>query len=292
MLEDGKWSGPIIDQHIHLDRNNRFLEAIGDFTISGGTAINLVHKPDFAKLPVTLEQYKEVYHNTLEMADEVRDKCDIDVSVILGPHPVAWEKQISSLGIEEATKLHLDAVDLALEYISDGFAVCLGEVGRPHYPVDDRTWEWANKTLMQIMEKAAFEKVSIQLHVEDNGEKTYSNLSDMCEKSGMPRERAIRHYAPADISPEFRHGISSTVSVGKGSIAKIIETLSDSSPIWGMETDFMDDERRPGAVLGPKTVPRRTQQLCQELWVSDYSDNKITTLMKNIHSKWPKEIYS
>ena len=28
-----------------------------------------------------------------------------------------------------------------------------------------------------------------------------------------------------------------------------------------LETDYMDDPRRPGAVLGPKTVPKRTQQL-------------------------------
>ena len=30
-----------------------------------------------------------------------------------------------------------------------------------------------------------------------------------------------------------------------------------------LETDYMDDPRRPGAVLGPKTVPKRTQQLIE-----------------------------
>jgi len=28
-----------------------------------------------------------------------------------------------------------------------------------------------------------------------------------------------------------------------------------------IETDYIDDPERPGAVLGPKTVPRRTLQL-------------------------------
>ena len=28
-----------------------------------------------------------------------------------------------------------------------------------------------------------------------------------------------------------------------------------------LETDYMDDPKRPGAVLGPKTVPKRTKQL-------------------------------
>ncbi len=30
-----------------------------------------------------------------------------------------------------------------------------------------------------------------------------------------------------------------------------------------METDYIDDKSRPGAVLGPKTVPRRTKAFLQ-----------------------------
>jgi TatD-related deoxyribonuclease len=31
-----------------------------------------------------------------------------------------------------------------------------------------------------------------------------------------------------------------------------------------METDYLDDKSRPGAVLGPKTVPRRTRELINQ----------------------------
>ena len=31
-----------------------------------------------------------------------------------------------------------------------------------------------------------------------------------------------------------------------------------------METDYLDDITRPGAVLGPKTVPRRTNELIRQ----------------------------
>ena len=56
MLEKGKWDGPIIDQHMHLDRTNLFLDAVADFSSSGGTGIMLVHKPSFShSLPVDLE---------------------------------------------------------------------------------------------------------------------------------------------------------------------------------------------------------------------------------------------
>ena len=153
-------------------------------------------------------------------------KFGIEVSVILGPHPVSWEKQIhQDIGIQDPTILHLQAVKLAIEYISSGHAVCLGEVGRPHYPVDSEVWKSANEMLLEIMKLAAEAKISIQLHVEDNGEETYSDLAKLCDEANLPRHLAIRHYAPANISIEFTHGLSVTVSVGKGSIEEIIETL-------------------------------------------------------------------
>ena len=199
MFNHGRWEGPILDQHMHLDRNNRYLDAVSEFVNSGGTAINLVHKPDFSNLPLSISDYQLAYGDTIDMAREIREKFGIKVSVILGPHPISWEKQIHTIGLEESTQLHLEAVKLAIQYISSGDAVCLGEVGRPHYPVDKGIWNAANDLLLEIMKLAAEEKISIQLHVEDNGEKTYSDLAKLCDKASFPRHLAIRHYAPANI---------------------------------------------------------------------------------------------
>ena len=292
MFQNGRWIGPILDQHMHLDRKNRFFEAVNEFIISGGTAINLVHKPDFSNLPKTPSDYRKAYQNTLEMATEVRNKFGITVSVILGPHPVAWEHQIHTMGLEKSSSLHLQAVKIALEYISSGHAMCLGEVGRPHYPVSDEIWDASNDLLLKIMKLAAEAKTSIQLHVEDNGEKTYSDLAILCDKAKLSRHLAIRHYAPANISEEFTHGLSATVSVGKDSISKIVETLPMSNSYWGMETDFLDDEKRPGAVLGPKTIPKRTQQLSSLLIKNGYSEGQVSEILNNIHFNWPQILYS
>ena len=100
MLTDGRWTGPILDQHIHLDRSNRFLDAVSEFSRVGGTGIMLVHKPSFSSgLPTDLDGYRAAYSETLSMAEEVR-ASGIDAGVVLGPHPVAWEHQIKPLGCE------------------------------------------------------------------------------------------------------------------------------------------------------------------------------------------------
>tara|TARA_B100000683_G_scaffold205041_1_gene198629 strand:+ start:1645 stop:2559 length:915 start_codon:yes stop_codon:yes gene_type:complete len=292
MLDKGKWVGPIIDQHMHLDRNNLFLNAIADFSNSGGTGIMLVHKPSFShSLPTDLEGYKEAYSDTISMADKVRREFELEVGVVLGPHPVAWEKQIPELGIEESTELHLEAVSLALEYIDSGNAHCIGEVGRPHYPVQEETWARANDLLMEILSMVSSSRTSVQLHVEENDQKTYAELSEMCKSSGISSDRAIRHFAPPNVSADFTHGLSATVNVGKGSIETIVETAREASSPWGMETDFLDDNRRPGAVLGPKTVPRRTQELCSSLLSKGWSENEVESLLTKVHCEWPKFLY-
>ena len=293
MLLDGRWTGPILDQHIHLDRSNRFLDAVAEFVGAGGTGIMLVHKPSFSSaLPTDLDGYRAAYSETLGMAEEVRAAFGIGVGVVLGPHPVAWEHQIESLGLERATELHLEAVGLALDHIDAGDAVCLGEVGRPHYPVSDETWSAANDMLREVMALAAGAGTSIQLHVEDNGEKTCRNLAALCDEAGLARDRAIRHYAPADVGTDFTHGLAATVSVGRGSVETLTETTANANAPWGMETDFLDDPRRPGAVLGPKTVPKRTQQLCAALLAADWDEDEVSGLMSSIHSDWPAQLYS
>ena len=101
----------------------------------------LVHKPEFSKsLPTDHQGYEKAYSETLSMAEEIRRNFDLEVGVALGPHPVSWEKQIAVLGLKKSTELHLEAISLALEHIDSGTANCLGEVGRPHYKVDEETW--------------------------------------------------------------------------------------------------------------------------------------------------------
>ena len=290
-IVDGRWTGPVVDQHIHLDRSNRYLSAIEEFVRVGGTGIMLVHKPGFSgSLPIDREGYREVYSETISMAEEIREKFAISVGVVLGPHPVAWERQISELGMNRASELHLESVDLALELIEQGKAHCLGEVGRPHYQVSEETWIQANENLSQIMTEAAISKVPVQLHVEDAGSETYSEISRMAMRAGLPLAQTVRHYASPDVSSNFTHGLACTVSVGRGSVEGLVSTYANASAPWGMETDFLDDPRRPGAVLGPKTIPKRTDELCSALLVENRVSD-VENLLLKIHSEWPSKLY-
>ena len=290
-IVEGRWVGPIWDTHLHLDLNGRGIAAAQDFANAGGTHLCLVHKPGFGhQLPESIQAVREAYSGTLDLASSVRRQVGIDVRVILGPHPVVWEKQIHTIGLEVATQLHLDSVELALNHCDEGEAVALGEVGRPHYPVSEEIWSAANEQLEEVMHMASQAKVPIQLHVEDNGAQTNAELASICARSGLDPRQAVHHYASSNVSQEFTHGLSASVSMGKDCISSIIDTHQNCRSTWTMETDYLDDPNRPGAVLGPKTVPKRTQALLTQL-LNQMGVGESQDLLENVHSFWPSELY-
>ena len=51
-----------------------------------------------------------------------------------------------------------------------------------------------------------------------------------------------------------------------------------------LETDYLDDPKRPGAVMGPKTVPRKTQKAIENNILSEAQVQKI-------HTELPDSVY-
>jgi TatD-related deoxyribonuclease len=262
------WDGPIIDNHFHLNRKGRFLEAAKDFKNAGGTGLVLVHCPDFSNPPTTKEGHIETYRDTIEMAEMVRKEHDINVRVVLGPHPAAfahqfidWIEHDPENGSQRAIQNYRDSIDGALDFVHEGLAHAIGEVGRPHWPVNDDVWRLSNQLLEETMHLAAQEDVTLQLHVEGELDSTYSDLSKMATKAGLDAKKLVRHYSPPNIDSRITKGLTPSVLIGKGALNELLDTAKSCSHGFLLETDYMDDPRRPGAVLGPKTVPKRTNQL-------------------------------
>lgn len=265
-----KWNGPILDNHFHLNRNGRYLDAAKDFKNQGGTHLVLVHCPDFSSPPTHIDEHRSTYADTIAMADEVRKHHELNVRVVLGPHPAAfahqfirWMDEDEENGAERACENYRDSIDAALEFLHEGKAHAIGEVGRPHWPVSDDVWDLSNMLLEETMAMAAKENIALQLHVEGELDSTYRDLSEMAQRVNLSKNKLVRHYSPPQIDETMTRGLTSSVLVGKGALQPLMETYEQNKTGFMLETDYMDDPRRPGAVLGPKTVPKRTQQLLE-----------------------------
>ncbi|MFW5937384.1 MAG: TatD family hydrolase [Halanaeroarchaeum sp.] len=248
---------PVLDDHLHLDpRHGRGIEAAKDFARSGGTHLLVVNKPSWLLgiEPETGEDFRAVFEETIETVDAATDVLRGGAWPVLGVHPALISKLVDDRGYdpEDAAALMKAGLEVAAEYAAAGPAVAL-KSGRPHYDVSDAVWEASNEVLRRSLELAAETGVAVQLHTEHTTDLT--DVAGWAEDAGLAPERVVKHYASGELA-----GVTKSVMAEK----EYLETAIEQDEPFLVETDFVDDPDRPGAVMGPKTVPRRVDWLLEE----------------------------
>jgi TatD-related deoxyribonuclease len=246
---------PIFDNHIHLRPEFRGVEAAKDFERAGGTAILLTHSP-YADIPIRrADDYDRAYAKTLAMAEAVRRETSLQVFVALGPYPVELIGLRDNMGLEAAFDTMRTGLDRAARLIQDGKAIAFGEIGRPHFPVSADVVEACNRLLGYAMARAKELGCAIVLHTEDPTPATFEEFSRLAAEAGLPPDRIVKHHSPPLTRTEDNHGLVPSILATEDRVAEAIR----GGPRFLLETDYIDDPRRPGAVLGPATVPKKTK---------------------------------
>jgi TatD-related deoxyribonuclease len=246
----------LFDDHLHLRRDGRFLDAAKEFQNAGGTHFILCQYP----MPVIVlkeKSYKSCYQETLQMAEEIRAVVGIGVFVVVGPYPVDILLLQEKLGREVAIAIMKKGMDEAAALCEEQSCVAIGEIGRPHFPVDQQILSDSNDILSYGMQKAKDVGVPVVLHTETTTPTQCKELVEIGRKVGLNPEQIVKHFAPPLITSDENFGLMPSVLATK---KNIVEALQKSARFL-METDYIDDLRRPGAVLGPKTVPKLTKYL-------------------------------
>ncbi|UTF52335.1 TatD family hydrolase [Natronosalvus rutilus] len=266
---------PILDDHLHLDPDHgRGFEAVDDFARVGGTHLLVVNKPSW-HLDVEAdvgEDFRPVFERTLEIVTEASERLEGRAWPILGVHPGLISRLVDERGKtpDEAESLMRAGLEVAAEYVAAGDALGL-KSGRPHYDVDDEVWAASNNVMRHAFELGADLECAVQLHTEATDDLT--TVAEWAEDAGLPAQRVVKHYAGGRLT-----GVTPSVMSEKDRL----EIAAEAGDPFLMETDYVDDPDRPGAVLGPKTVPRRVRWLLEKR----YED-----AIRNAHVETPRLVY-
>jgi len=269
----------LFDNHLHLSRNGRFLDAINDFKKAGGTHFVLCQLP-MTDLVIMNKSYKLCYQETLKMAEEIRSKIDVGVFVTVGPYPVDYLKLKEQFGREETIQIMKKGMDEAAALCEEKQCIAFGEIGRPHFPVDEQVKIDSNDILLYGMRKAKDVGVPVVLHTESTTPNQCKELMEMGRKVGLSAHKIVKHYSPPLILKKENHGLMPSVLASQKNLISAVK----KGTRFMMETDYIDDLKRPGAVLGPKTVPKRTKELIEKGILTDKQANEI-------HKENPEKTY-
>tara|TARA_B100000029_G_scaffold492600_1_gene554061 strand:+ start:1862 stop:2680 length:819 start_codon:yes stop_codon:yes gene_type:complete len=266
----------ITDNHFHLDPRGRKELAVKDFLKAGGTRLVLVNKPysPWKKL----EDFKKQVDTTLILAKKARN-VGAKVAVVASPHPIDLIKLLDYEDQTSASEIYLDAVDFCTNLVCENEIVGLGELGRPHFEVEKSVWDLSNKVLCESLMRAKDADAAAVLHTESGTPEVMAELSAISSEANFPKERLVKHYGgPGSI--ENPNEIIVSIISSSTNITYASKTKFD----FMLETDYLDDPKRPGAVMGPKTVPRKTFKALEDDILSEQQ-------LHNIHTKVPNSVY-
>lgn len=246
----------MLDNHIHLQPHGRGLEALTDFCRAGGSHVVLCHVP-YAEVPIVSgKDFRASYEITLRMAERANAAGEVRTFVTVGPYPVLLLGLAERLGLEAAVGIMKEGMEEAQRVVLEGRAVGIGEIGRPHFPVPPEIWDASNEVLAYGMELAREASCPVVLHTEAGTPAVMADLAAMADRAGLPRDKVVKHYSPPLVGEEA-HGLVPSVLAGREAVR---EALSKGDRFL-METDFLDEPSRPGAVMNITTVPKRTKAL-------------------------------
>ncbi|MEY7848332.1 TatD family hydrolase [Natrarchaeobius sp. A-rgal3] len=266
---------PVLDNHLHLDPDNhRGIDAVRDFARLGGTHLLVVNKPSW-HLEVEAEageEFRPVFERTIEIVEDATEELEGRAWPVLGVHPGLISRLVDDRGYDpdEAREIMHGGIDVAAEYVARGEALAL-KSGRPHYEVSEAVWEASNAVMRHAFERGAELDCAVQLHAEAGEEMT--EVAEWAKAAGLPAHKVVKHYAGGRLE-----GPVPSVMSEKDRL----EVAAERGEPFLMETDYVDDPDRPGAVLGPKTVPRRVA------WMLE---NGLDEAVRIAHIETPKMVY-
>ena len=262
----------ITDNHIHVDPINGEgpLEVAKKFQRAGGKVMIIPNKPTWTVGKSC--SFDETMELVIKYVNEINENTDVKAFAVVGAHPAELSRRVENgMSIDMAEKMMRGTFESAQKLILEGKAIAIGEIGRPHYEVSAEEMEVHNRLILYAMELAADADCAVQLHTESAEEKQFLEFAEMADKAGIERHKVIKHFSGPLVAENENHGLTPSLIATKKVIVEGIKKGNN----FLMETDFLDMNDRPGAVLGPKTVPRRTKTLLENGIFTEEDVHKI-----------------
>lgn len=248
---------PVVDHHCHLSPAGEGVQAARRFRAAGGTHLFLATQNYLPAPPRSLDQYRAQFETTEQLARRVRAEAGVVVYPVVAPYPVDLVHIAPEIGVTAARELQIAALDLAGRWVRERRAVALGEVGRAHFPVPPEIAVALDETFGRALTTARESDCPVVVHSTDLDPAGFRELSDRARAAGLAPERVVKHYARARFATADRASVTPSYLARRDLVREVVH---DPGP-WFLETDFLDDPHRPGAVLDLETVPRRARAL-------------------------------
>ncbi|AEA47274.1 TatD family hydrolase [Archaeoglobus veneficus] len=267
----------ITDDHMHLYNHLR-LKALEEFKKAGGTHVFLVSllSKHYDVRPESGKDFRKIFDAHISLVEKANKI--VKAYAVLAVHPAEITILGGRLGFRKAAEVMMEALDIAGEYVEEGKAVAI-KSGRPHYKVNEEIWQLSNEVMQHAFEVAKDVGCAVQLHTESYSREGIEEIARIADKAGIKRDKVVKHFSPPRVKEFEEVGIfPSVIAMGNN----VLEAAKQGTR-FTVETDYIDDAKRPGAVLGPKTVPKKIKELLKHGFDEDFIYRICAENVRNVY---------
>jgi TatD-related deoxyribonuclease len=205
--------------------------------------------------PGDLDSVRRMYDITVESTRIINEEGVKSVAIV-GLHPAeGYELLRRGWSREDVRKFMEKGIDLAAEYVREGKAVGIGEIGRPHWEAPNDVVNFFNELIEYAFRVAKDVNAVLHLHLERNGVRTALSITDMMRRVGNRPYSVVMHHAePVTIDTAYNSNVMPSIPMGRRGE---FEDAVKHGPSFVVESDFIDDPKRPGAVIPPWTLVKK-----------------------------------
>jgi len=259
------------DAHLHSNplRGIGMRNIVKNFKAVGGWFLAIVSlPPSHYGLGISFDDYVKsidilVRECTIAREEGVKTKC------LAGIHPADLEKLINSQSLrhDEVINLALRVLNYISKLIKSGVLDGIGEVGRPHYRTTPEGFIVNDILLRHALRLAKDLHAIIHLHLEQGGLLTVLSIADLLDNVSLRKDLVLLHHLDIRTAVNAEEAGLRYTLCGKSQLLK--EGFKRLKPTYMVESDFIDDPKRPGVAAYPWEVVENQLLLLKEGLVSE-----------------------
>lgn len=256
----------MFDNHAHANEATGLgaEEVAKRFKKAGGTGIIFVALLTWSigGSPGDKAWVEKLYEHTVKNSEAAR-RIGLISGAVVGVHPAECaalrDAGWSEAEVEEFMRW---TVDLAARYVAEGKAVGLGEYGRPHWDADERLVQLCDRVLEYVLAKARDVGAVVHLHLERKGVETAKSVAEIAARANArPGSIVMHHIEPRAVLAAKELGLVPSVPIGRrGEFEEALRL----EPVYLVESDYIDDNKRPGAVIPPWSLALKIRKAVEK----------------------------
>ena len=209
-----------------------------------------------------LEDYEKVVRILENERKKVVEK-GLRVRVFMGFHPAEVDEYFRrGMSLSKIIDLAEQVLDLVVRYSCEGVIDGIGEVGRQHYSTSPSRYVASELIMLMAFEKARDHGLPIHLHLEQGGYVTVKSVENFIELLNLERENVLFHHVDFDTGSICeRHRLWHTVPA---KIKDLRLSMSQRRNYVLVESDYIDDPKRPGVSSYPWDIVYNIEKLVRE----------------------------